>query len=689
MTDLTPVNVFSNVRQLETTDLVLAGPGQPMNEQAQSLLNRTEFLKAVTDGLGLDIDELNLFKSSALNDADLAEGVALFPGSTRQISTIAELRTYAGRYEGDRIDLLGHTDAGIGAGPWRWSDASTADDDNGAIVQVAGVLTGRWLRIFPIGVQNVDMWGADPSGVRDSLAAAMALRAFGIASGNRVGYWSAGNYSISSAVLHQTGDSFYNVDGLPPNNGFRWIGAGMRATRIVRASAGGAGKHFQFDGNMNNNTDNLTPVAQWWSGLEEMTLASDSNTFTANTSAVYWRAIWGFYMKNVNVERMPGDGLFIDGVTTPGTDDADGSANNYICGFYGQEGGGKAISCERSKCGSMLVENTRFRGWFRGGFYVAGTNCHFRNTEWDAIGSVGNTDATPFKFCESQTLAANRGMHIDGAVIENCPWLSVDVEHCHSGSIKNVVLHPFLNLSQAGVITQPKLFRFEKPTGNGNVVRNFEVHNIEIQPYSVPIGDTREFQFIDAQGAAELDVRNVERRTPGVPDLNMYVIGSGTRVSLDGEALTAGASQKSMAYFQVTTPSAAVTGAGAAQAISTAPSIVITTDSRKLLSINASRPAVTPFMLSSYIKIGGVLQLGGMATTHTGLLVELLKNGGSPVTVLNIPLVSSSQATRSYGLPPVLVSCTKNDVFDYRITVSGTGATVTIGTGTRYNAELT
>lgn len=42
---LTPIPEFSDVPQLERTTLALAGPGGPMNEQAQALANRTELLK--------------------------------------------------------------------------------------------------------------------------------------------------------------------------------------------------------------------------------------------------------------------------------------------------------------------------------------------------------------------------------------------------------------------------------------------------------------------------------------------------------------------------------------------------------------------------------------------------------------------------------------------------------------------
>lgn len=49
MTNLTPTPAFQDVPQLETNTLALAGPGNPMNSQAQALLNRTEFINDKVD----------------------------------------------------------------------------------------------------------------------------------------------------------------------------------------------------------------------------------------------------------------------------------------------------------------------------------------------------------------------------------------------------------------------------------------------------------------------------------------------------------------------------------------------------------------------------------------------------------------------------------------------------------------
>ena len=45
MANLTPAGTNDNVVQIETTDLVLGGPGAILNQQAQALLNRLEYTR--------------------------------------------------------------------------------------------------------------------------------------------------------------------------------------------------------------------------------------------------------------------------------------------------------------------------------------------------------------------------------------------------------------------------------------------------------------------------------------------------------------------------------------------------------------------------------------------------------------------------------------------------------------------
>lgn len=74
MTNLIPTPVLSSVVQLETSDRNLAGPGGPLNLQAQALLNRTEFLRLTDSSLQNQIDSLSSVSAVELRN-DLASSV--------------------------------------------------------------------------------------------------------------------------------------------------------------------------------------------------------------------------------------------------------------------------------------------------------------------------------------------------------------------------------------------------------------------------------------------------------------------------------------------------------------------------------------------------------------------------------------------------------------------------------------
>lgn len=94
MTDLTPHPVLSPVPQLETNTLALGGTGNPMNQQAQALLNRTEFLGNAISSQALSIDDLEDFKAliSSVNGAQNL-GESRYSGSIQ--SSLNALPYYA------------------------------------------------------------------------------------------------------------------------------------------------------------------------------------------------------------------------------------------------------------------------------------------------------------------------------------------------------------------------------------------------------------------------------------------------------------------------------------------------------------------------------------------------------------------------------------------------------------------
>lgn len=92
--------------------------------------------------------------SRLLNHLDTDEGAALVGRALRHINDVDELRSVAGRYDGDMVRLTSYYDgwaaeavpAPRGGGIMVWDAASTVADDGVLTFQVAAVATGRWVR---------------------------------------------------------------------------------------------------------------------------------------------------------------------------------------------------------------------------------------------------------------------------------------------------------------------------------------------------------------------------------------------------------------------------------------------------------------------------------------------------------------------------------------------------------------
>lgn len=70
-----------------------------------------------------------------------------YSGATRTFDTIADLRLQKGT-PNVRVNILGGTTISDGlGGDFYWNNVSTAADDNQSVIQVTGVVTGRWIRV--------------------------------------------------------------------------------------------------------------------------------------------------------------------------------------------------------------------------------------------------------------------------------------------------------------------------------------------------------------------------------------------------------------------------------------------------------------------------------------------------------------------------------------------------------------
>jgi len=70
-----------------------------------------------------------------------------YSGATRTFDTITDLRLQKGT-PNVRVNILGGTTISDGlGGDFYWNNVSTAADDNQSVIQVTGVVTGRWIRV--------------------------------------------------------------------------------------------------------------------------------------------------------------------------------------------------------------------------------------------------------------------------------------------------------------------------------------------------------------------------------------------------------------------------------------------------------------------------------------------------------------------------------------------------------------
>lgn len=109
-----------------------------------------------------------------LSSSEPDKGAALVRGAIRTFTSImlasganGELRTTAGRYDGEQVFVQGYYDDSRqrGGGEYYWDASSTLDDDLGTVIQVDGEATGRWMMV-PRPTTFAD-FGARGDGVTD------------------------------------------------------------------------------------------------------------------------------------------------------------------------------------------------------------------------------------------------------------------------------------------------------------------------------------------------------------------------------------------------------------------------------------------------------------------------------------------------------------------------------------------
>ncbi|MHB9139916.1 MAG: glycosyl hydrolase family 28-related protein, partial [Victivallaceae bacterium] len=138
-------------------------------------------------------------------------------GDIVSLSTVNDLRSTAGG-SGWAAIVRGHTYVNKGGGIFVWDSSSTVTDNDGTVIQVTGVPTGRWVRQINDKKVNVEWFGAYPNGTVDCTT---AFRNAITATGNQGHlYIPTGRYKVTGTLEI-------------PYSGFNVTGDGMDASNVI------------------------------------------------------------------------------------------------------------------------------------------------------------------------------------------------------------------------------------------------------------------------------------------------------------------------------------------------------------------------------------------------------------------------------------------------------------------------
>lgn len=169
MANLTPTPAWPSVYQLEKTDRVLGGPGGIANQQAQQLLDRTEFIRTRGASMPWDKDTVYAEGAVTLKDGELSmlSGGVWSPlgGNIKLIDTVADMKAIKNPKDGDTVFVRGYrkpTNMALarpyrGGGMFVFNDKKKSTDNGGDTI--AG-----WERPYST-THTPEEWGAYGDGV--------------------------------------------------------------------------------------------------------------------------------------------------------------------------------------------------------------------------------------------------------------------------------------------------------------------------------------------------------------------------------------------------------------------------------------------------------------------------------------------------------------------------------------------
>jgi Pectate lyase superfamily protein len=121
-----------------------------------------------------------------------------------KISNIAELKTRRGA-TGSNVTVLGYYTSGDGGGgEFYWDNSSTTTDDGGTVIQVTGLGTGRWKRLYGEAI-NILWFGAKGDDSFNNTTIFQTAIDYAILKNHKQLYIPTGTYKITSSLTLSEG----------------------------------------------------------------------------------------------------------------------------------------------------------------------------------------------------------------------------------------------------------------------------------------------------------------------------------------------------------------------------------------------------------------------------------------------------------------------------------------------------
>lgn len=291
------------------------------------------------------------------------------------VATITALRLFAVPVTTSYVFMRGYLLAGDGGeGFFVWNATSTTADNGGTIIQVSGVATGRWTRVYTSGPVNVRWFGATGNGVSNDTTGVTGAITWAISNGIKNVYIPGGTYIIlSSITINQPITLIGDGDGFEANFAYpQTIGTTLKW-------ANGSALPFI--------TFSLVNFGGW--GMQDINL--DCNTI-ASVALTIADCIGG-YFRNVSAWDFTTRGLWCRSLTTS-TNSWHTFVNMNIDMGNSNLGAGECIRLSgtvglANVCHCSFT-NTRI-GHYGNGIVLAGCdNISFKTTYIQRTGGTGN-----------------------------------------------------------------------------------------------------------------------------------------------------------------------------------------------------------------------------------------------------------------------------------------------------------